>query len=215
MMADCCAPTSPGNNPIFRRALKIALAVNLTMLVVELVAGATSGSTALLADALDFFGDSANYIISLAVLGLAPLWHTRAAMLKGATLLLLGLGVFIYTAWQIQHGRMPEPITMGVVAVAACIANLGVALMLYRFRDGDANMQSVWVCSRNDAVGNLAVLFAALGVFGTGTPWPDLLVAGIMSGLSVSAGVRILISARAEQHQRRGGGCSAGHQPGR
>lgn len=213
-MACSCEAPSAGMNPAFRRALKIALAINLSMLGVELIAGAVAGSTALFADALDFFGDSANYIISLSVLSLAPIWHTRAALIKGLTLLLLGLGVLAYTLWQVSEGSMPEPVTMGSVAVMAFVANVVAAIILFRFRGGDANMESVWVCSRNDAIGNLAVLLAAVGVFGTGTPWPDLAVAGIMAGLSVSAGVRITLSARRELRARSGNRV-VGVQPGR
>lgn len=202
-MASCCESTQRPVSQTFRTALKWALAINLGMLLIEIVAGAVSGSVALMADALDFFGDSANYVISLFVLGLAPVWRSRAALWKGITLLVLGSGVLVYTLWGLTQGRMPEPITMGVIAVLACIANLVAAVILFRFRDGDANMQSVWLCSRNDAIGNLAVLAAALGVFGTGSPWPDLAVAGLMATLSLSAGLRIVSSAGKELRNER------------
>ena len=87
---------------------------------------------------------------------------------------------------------------MGVVGALALAANLGVAWLLYAFREGDANMRSVWLCTRNDAIGNVAVLLAALGVFGTGTRWPDLLVAAVMAGLALAAGLSVIRQARQE-----------------
>lgn len=151
-----CASDKAGtlNDPKWRRALWIALAINVGMFAVEIVAGITGGSKALQADALDFFGDAANYAISLAVAGMALAWRARAAMLKGATLALLGAYVLLAAGWGAFHGAVPRAEVMGVVGVAALIANVVVAVMLYRFRSGDANMRSVWICSRNDAIGN-------------------------------------------------------------
>src|SRR4051794_5622961 len=133
------------------------------MFLAEIVAGVAAGSSALQADALDFLGDAANYAISLGVAGLALSWRSRAALVKGATLGLLGLWVLASTAWHAYAGTLPRAEVMGAVGVLALITNGGVALMLYRFRGGDANMRSVWICSRNDAIGNLAVLLAAAG----------------------------------------------------
>lgn len=193
MATSCCgAPQQSTNSPRWRQALWIALAVNAAMFAVELIAGAAAGSRALFADALDFFGDAANYAISLGVAGLVLAWRARAALLKGATLTLLGLWVLASCVWAIAAGASPEPLTMGVIGVLALIANVAVALMLFRFRSGDANMQSVWICSRNDAIGNLAVVAAALGVFGTGTAWPDIIVAAIMAALGISGGLTIM-----------------------
>jgi Co/Zn/Cd efflux system component len=196
----CCASSTKGttNDPRWRRALWIALGVNAAMFAVEIAAGLMGGSRALQADALDFLGDAANYAISLGVAGMALAWRAKAALFKGATLALLGLYVLAITVWGIWHGAMPEAHVMGIVGVAALIANGAVALMLYRFRSGDANMRSVWICSRNDAIGNIAVVLAALGVFGTGTAWPDLIVAGIMAALGISGGVQIIAAARRE-----------------
>lgn len=190
-------------DPRWRRALWIALAVNGTMFVAEMAAGVAGGSKALQADALDFLGDAANYAISLGVAGMALAWRARAALLKGGTLALLGMYVFATTAWAVWHGGTPEAEVMGIVWIAALIANAGVALMLYRYRTGDANMRSVWICSRNDAIGNVAVVLAAAGVFGTGTAWPDLLVAGTMATLGISGGVQIIRQARAELSRER------------
>jgi Co/Zn/Cd efflux system component len=186
------------NSPIWRRALWIALIINAGFFVAEIVAGAAAGSVALQADALDFFGDAANYAISLGVAGMALTWRARAAVAKGSTLIAFALWVLGSTAWHTFYGTLPQAEVMGVVGVAALIANGGVALMLYRFRTGDANMRAVWICSRNDAVGNAAVLLAAMGVFGTGTGWPDVIVAAIMSGLGLWGGWQIITPARGE-----------------
>jgi Co/Zn/Cd efflux system component len=161
-------------------------------------AGAAAQSRSLQADALDFFGDSANYAISLTVAGMAIHWRARAALAKGATLVLLGVFVLVTAAYAALNGATPEPQTMGIVGISALVANVGVALILYRFRSGDANMRSVWICSRNDAIGNIAVVAAAWGVFGTGTAWPDLVVAALLAALGISGGWQIILQARAE-----------------
>src|SRR5438093_5322211 len=163
----CSAPASALNSRQWRRVLWAALAINAVFFLVEIGAGVAAGSTALQADALDFLGDAANYAISIGVAGLALGWRARAALVKGATLIAFALWVLGSTAWHALTGTLPEPDVMGLVGVAAIIANGIVALMLYRFRGGDANMRSVWICSRNDVVGNIAVVFAAVGVFGT------------------------------------------------
>ncbi len=198
------ANSSTLNSPIWRRALWIALVINAGFFVAEIVAGAAAGSAALQADALDFFGDAANYAISLGVAAMALGWRARAALAKGGTLIAFALWVLGSTAWHAFYGTLPRAEVMGVVGVAALIANGGVALMLYRFRTGDANMRSVWICSRNDAVGNAAVLLAAMGVFGTGTGWPDVIVAAIMGGLGLWGGCQIVSQARGELHSRTG-----------
>lgn len=195
-----CASSDTGttSDPLWRRALWIALGINAAMFAAEIIAGAAGGSKALQADALDFLGDAANYAISLGVAGMALTWRTRAALLKGATLALLGFYVLSSALWSLWHGVVPHAEVMGIVGVAALVANAGVAVMLYRFRIGDANMRSVWICSRNDAIGNVAVVLAAIGVFGTGTAWPDLIVAGVMAVLGISGGVQIIAEARRE-----------------
>lgn len=194
-------PTPPG----YRRVLWIALAVNLLMFAVEIGAGMVSGSVSLLADAIDFFGDAANYGVSLAVLSLGVVWRARAALLKAASMLAFGVAVLGKAAWASTHGVPPEALTMGIVGVLALCANVGVALLLYRFREGDSNMRSVWLCTRNDALGNLAVMGAALGVFGTGTAWPDLVVAAAMGVLALVGGASVVRQARKELAQARTG----------
>lgn len=198
MSASCCSARPPGADPRFRRALWIALAVNAFMFVAEVTASWSSGSVSLLADAVDFFGDATNYAISLAVLALAQQVRSRAAIFKAACMAAFGVFVLARAGWAAQAGSPPEPITMGVVAIAALAANLGVALLLYRHRTGDANMRSVWICSRNDAIGNLAVGLAAVGVFGTGSPWPDLMVAALMAVLAITGATSVLRHARME-----------------
>lgn len=199
MSASCCSPAIKRTiDPRWRRALWIALAINAAMFVVELGAGELADSRSLQADALDFFGDAANYAISLGVAGLALAWRARAALVKGITLAALGVYVMLSALIAAVAGASPNPQIMGVVGVAALAANLGVALLLYRFRTGDSNMQSVWICSRNDVVANIAVVAAAVGVFGTGTAWPDLIVAAIMATLGITGGVKIVRLALSE-----------------
>ena len=185
-------------DPRYRRILWVALLVNATKFVVELGAGARSGSASLLADAIDFLGDAANYGLSLWVLAMALAWRARAALFKGASMLAFGVFVIGRVAWGALQGVPPEPITMGSVGLLALAANLGVAVLLYAWREGDANMRGVWLCTRNDALGNLAVMGAALGVLGTGTAWPDLVVAAIMAGLAISGGWAVIRHARQE-----------------
>lgn len=207
MADDCCASacgsTKTLNDPRWRRALWIALGVNAVMFAVEFVAGSAADSRSLQADALDFLGDSANYAISLTVASMALVWRARSALLKGLTLLAFGAWVLATAILAFVNGAAPQPETMGIVGAAALIANVGVALLLYRFRTGDANMRSVWICSRNDAIGNMAVMVAALGVFRTGSAWPDLLVAGIMAALAISGGAQIVRHARDELRSER------------
>lgn len=202
MSASCsdhgCASGSALNDPRWRQALWIALAVNAGMFAVELSAGVTADSRALMADALDFLADAANYAISLLVAGMALVWRARAALFKGWTLIALGLWVLGSTGYAALVGASPHAATMGLIGILALFANVGVALMLFRFRTGDANMRSVWICSRNDAIGNVAVVAAAAGVFGTGTAWPDLIVAAVLATLGLSGGYQIIRQARGE-----------------
>ncbi|RZL62980.1 MAG: cation transporter [Variovorax sp.] len=189
---------SAADTPRYRRILWVALVLNAAMFAVEIGAGFRSGSVSLLADAIDFFGDAANYGVTLAVLSMGLAWRTRAAFLKGASMLAFGVFVAGKTAWSATRGVPPEALTMGVIGAMALVVNVFVAVLLYAFREGDANMRSVWLCSRNDAIGNVAVMLAALGVFGTGTAWPDLAVAAVMAWLAISGGWSVLRQARAE-----------------
>jgi Co/Zn/Cd efflux system component len=195
MAAGCCSgsPTEVASHDRWwRQVLWVALVVNAAMFGLEITAGVIAGSASLKADALDFLGDSANYAISLWVAGMALVWRARAAFVKGASLFGLALWVSGVTVWMAFAGTLPKAETMGIVGTAALFANVGVAALLYRYRSGDSNRRSVWICSRNDAIGNIAVVVAAAGVFGTGTAWPDLIVAGIFALLGVSGGWQIM-----------------------
>ena len=201
MSNHCCANGSGEsalNDPRWRRILWIALLINAAMFAVEIVAGVAADSRALQADALDFLGDAANYAISLGVAGMALAWRARAAMFKALTMLAFGLWVLGSALWGFLAGAAPHAETMGLIGALALAANVAVALMLFRYRTGDANMRSVWICSRNDAIGNLAVIGAALGVFGTGHSWPDLLVAAIMATLAIWGSAEVYRQARRE-----------------
>lgn len=203
MAKDCCDSDCSSDQlitPRYRKILWIALIINLAMFVVEIVSGLNANSVSLLADAIDFFGDAMNYGISLAVLSMSLMWRARAALFKGFTMGAFGLFVLASAVWSFMHGKVPEPYTMGLIGMLALVANVSVALMLYAYREGDANMQSVWLCSRNDAIGNVAVMLAALGVFGSGSAWPDLLVAVIMAGLGLSAAIQITKKAGVEMN---------------
>lgn len=192
MSASCCSVPKTAVDPRYRRILWIALAVNAVMFLVEVAAGLRAQSVSLLADAVDFFGDAANYAVSLAVLAMFPVWRSRAALLKGFTMGAFGVFVIAKAAWNATTGVLPEPVTMGVVGLLALAVNVGVAVMLYHYRSGDANMRSVWLCSRNDAIGNIAVMLAAVGIFGTGKGWPDVVVAGIMGTLAIIAATSVI-----------------------
>jgi Co/Zn/Cd efflux system component len=207
-----CASDKPVVDPKYRRILWIALLVNAAMFGIELFAGWASGSVALLADAVDFFGDAANYGVSLFVLALAPIWRTRTALAKGITMGSYGVFVLGATAWHFATGAVPKAETMGMVGFLALMSNGLVAFLLYAYRNGDSNMRSVWLCSRNDAIGNVAVILAALGVFGTGTGWPDILVAAIMGILGLTA-ARSVISQACRELKAARSSASGRHEP--
>ena len=194
MSASCCpgpVDTHRGNEG-YRRVLWAVLIINAAMFAVEVVAGLASGSASLQADALDFLGDAGNYAISLFVVGMALQYRAMAALLKGATMGVFGLWVMGVTAWHAWHGTLPEAFTMSAVGTAALIANALSFGLLWAYRSGDSNMRSAWICTRNDVLGNLAVLLAALGVFGTGTGWPDVAVAAIMAALALQGAFMVL-----------------------
>ena len=187
-----------GHGVSYGRVLWIALVANLGMFVIELAAAAFSGSSALAADALDFLGDSANYALSLGAIAAGGAWVSRVALLKGLAMSLYGVAVLAYAGWRAWLGVPPDVITMGVVGLLALCVNFGVAVLLFRFREGDANMRSVWLCTRNDVIANILVLVAAAGVLGTGTVWPDVGVAAVLAFLGLSSGTSVMRHARAE-----------------
>lgn len=203
MGANCCHHDhdhQPLNSPDpkYRRILWIALIVNFAMFVIEIFFSWRSGSVALLADAIDFFGDAANYGINIWVLAMSVQARAKAALFKAASMALFGIGILIHAAWNFITGVLPDAQTMSLVGLLALAANVGVAILLYAYRNGDSNMRSVWLCTRNDALGNIAVIIAAIGVFGTGTAWPDLIVAVIMASLALTAAWQVIKQARHE-----------------
>ena len=207
-MADCCCTPPPlnldphrGRATAYRRVLWAVLAINAAMFLAEIGAGLVAGSASLLADALDFFGDAANYAISLTVIGMALRYRATAAFAKGVTMGLFGLWIIGTVIWHALHETLPSALTMGAVGFAALAANAASFGLLWAYRGGDANMRSAWICTRNDVFGNLAVLLAALGVFGTQTGWPDIIVAAIMAALALQGATIVIRQSLAELRQ--------------
>lgn len=200
-MTDCCSGSCESGRALdarYRKVLWIALVINAAMFLVEVFASIQAHSSSLLADSMDFLGDAGNYGVSLFVLGMAAVWRSRAAYFKGVIMGTFGLAVLARALWAGLGGHTPTPETMGAIGIMAFAANGIVAWLLYAFRDGDANMRSVWLCTRNDMIGNLAVLLAALGVFGTGAAWPDIAVASTMALLGLTSAREVMLRARQE-----------------
>lgn len=198
-------PCGCSGNPVFdgvdrryKHALWAVIVINAAMFLVEMTAGKLAGSQALQADALDFLGDALTYGLSLAVIGMSLKIRSTAALLKGASLLLMGLWVLGSTIHQVFVLGVPKAEIMGAVGVLALAANLASVLLLMRYKDGDANVRSVWLCSRNDAIGNIAVMFASFAVWITASSWPDLIVALVMAGLFLRSSHLILVQAWGE-----------------
>ena len=202
-MSGCCGHDAKfdGVSADYKRRLWIVIVLNAAMFIVEMTAGHLAKSQALQADALDFLGDALTYGISLAVIGASIRIRTNAALAKGISLLLMGLWVMGSTVYRVFYIGIPEAEIMGVVGFLALLTNLASVLLLVRYKDGDANVRSVWLCSRNDAIGNVAVMFAALGVWGTASGWPDLAVAMIMASLFLSSAFQIVKQALAERRE--------------
>ena len=207
-MAGCCGHGArfDGMSADYRRRLWIVIAINAVMFGMEMTAGKIAGSQALQADALDFFADAVTYGISLAGIGASLTVRAGAAVAKGLSLLLMGLWGFGSTLYQVFVAGVPGAHVMGAIGALALLANLASVAFLLPYKDGDANVRSVWLCSRNDAIGNVAVMVAALGVWGTATGWPDLIVAGLMAGLFLTSAVQILRQALAEWREGSAGG---------
>lgn len=202
-MSGCCGHDNEsvvfeGMSSAYRRALWAVILINGIMFVVEMTAGFGAGSMALKADALDFLADTATYALSFYVIGKAARVRASAALFKGISLAVMGVWVFGSTGYQVLVVGVPEATVMSAVGILAFVANMASVAILYRFRDGDANVRSVWLCSRNDAIGNIAVVLAAAGVWQTGTGWPDLIVAGIMAGLFCWSSFQIVRQALGE-----------------
>ena len=201
MMSGCCGSeaTFEGLSDAYKRRLWIVIALNATMFAVEMAAGRLAGSQALQADALDFLGDSLTYGISLAVIGASVSVRTSAALAKGISLAAMGIWVFGSTVYHVFVLGTPQAEVMGAIGFLALLTNLTSVLLLVRYKDGDANVRSVWLCSRNDAIGNVAVMAAALGVWGTASGWPDVIVAAAMAGLFLWSSFQIVVQALRER----------------
>src|SRR6185312_3177014 len=198
-MADCCCTPPPldldphkANAAMYRRVLWFVLAINAAMFVVEVGAGLAAGSASLQADALDFLGGAGNFGNRIFVVGMALRYRASAALAKGATMGAFGLWVVATVIWHVVHGTLPSALTMSTVGLVALAANAASFGLLWAYRHGDANMRSAWICTRNDVLGNVAVLFAALGVFGSGTGWPDVIVAAIMAVLALQGSANVV-----------------------
>jgi Co/Zn/Cd efflux system component len=200
-------PQFDGIDPTYERILWAVIIINAAMFIVEMSAGKLAGSQALQADALDFLGDAFTYGLSLAVIGMSLKVRSTAALIKGISLLLMGLWVFGSTAYQFFVLGVPKAEIMGAIGVLALATNLASVLLLMRYKDGDANVRSVWLCSRNDAIGNVAVMLASVAVWFAATAWPDLVVAIIMAGLFLRSAQLILV--QAWQEFRTGEGLNA------
>ena len=183
----------------YKRRMKAVIAINAVMFIVEMTAGQFAGSQALQADALDFGGDTLTYALSLAVIGSSVRVRWLTALAKGISLTLLGLWVLGSTLYRVFVTGVPDAEVMGIIGFLALIANVASVVLLVAYKDGDANIRSVWLCSRNDAIGNVAVMIAALGVWGSATGWPDLIVAAVMAGLFLSSSFQIIRQALREE----------------
>ncbi len=200
MAKHCCSECGPDAalDNTYRRVLWAVLLVNAIMFAVEMGAGITAGSASLQADALDFLGDAANYAVSLFVVGMALRYRAMASGAKAVTMLAFGLWVIAIAFWNAAIGTLPHAFTMGSVGTAALVANGVSFALLWAYRSGDSNMRSAWICTRNDVLGNLAVLLAAVGVFGSGSAWPDWIVAVVMAGLALQGAIVVLRQATKE-----------------
>lgn len=189
----CCSSNQPiHQSPKYKKALWIVLILNLSMFFVEIVMGVKSGSTSLLSDSLDFLGDSANYLISLIVLPMALSYRAKASMVKGLTMGVFGLFILITTIYRAFYGEIPSYSEMSIVGFLALLVNVSAVLILLKFRDGDSNVRSVWLCSRNDAIGNVAVILAGIAVYFFQSKYPDLIVAFILAFLALQASQEII-----------------------
>jgi Co/Zn/Cd efflux system component len=196
---DHCKPSGQsGVSAEYRKVLWVCLIANAVMFVAQMIASYTAHSVSLLANSVDFFSDAANYGISLYVLDQSLRQRAKASLFKGISLGLVGLWVAFETLHHALQPELPKPLIMIVISMVALAVNVGCAVLLYKYRDGDSNRESVWICSRNDAIGNIAVMTAAAGVFASGTIWPDIIVAAILGWLAATGAWRIIQSAERE-----------------
>ncbi len=198
-MSGCCEPTRfDGASIQYKRALWAVIGINAVMFAVEVTAGVSADSQALKADALDFASDTVTYAISLSVIGASLRRRVYASLLKALSLGAVAIYILGITLIRLFEGGAPDAQTMGIIGVVAFFANLLSVVLLLRWRDGDSNVRSVWLCSRNDAIGNLGVIAAGILVSMTGSRWPDLVVGALLAGLFLKSAVSILLQAREE-----------------
>ncbi|MDA9231162.1 cation transporter [Rickettsiales bacterium] len=203
MPNNCCDSNEHNWDCKYRVILWVVLFINFGMFILEVFLGLLSGSQSLLADSLDFFADSANYGISLYVLSKSITLRAKASLIKGYTMGVLGVFVAISTIYKVFFAVTPKAEIIGMVGFVALAANVFSAFLLYKYRKGDSNRASVWICSRNDAIANIAVIFAGLGVWITNTKWPDLAVAFIIASISLSGAYHVIKKAKKELEVRK------------
>ncbi len=194
-MASCCENKSCELTAMRQRhgrVLWIVLVINVAMFFVESVAGLQAHSTSLLADALDMLGDSLVYGFSLFVLARSARWQAMAAVVKGGFMLAFGLGVLGEAGYKALNPIMPGIEMMGIVGTLALFANLACFFLLYRHRSDNLNMNSTWLCSRNDLIANIGVLIAAGTSYQFSSRWPDIIVGTLIAGLFLQSAFGVL-----------------------
>ena len=184
--------------PAYKRALWIVTILNVGYGLIEAGGGFLAGSQGLKADALDFLGDGTITLLGLIAIGWGPVWRARSALTQGIFLALMGVSVIAATIYRVFVAHIPQAELMGAFGIVALVVNVVCAVILLKHREGDANIRAVWLFSRNDALGNAAIVVAALLVAATGTPWPDLAVAAVIAGLFLQSAWQIVASARRE-----------------
>jgi cation diffusion facilitator family transporter len=184
--------------PAYKRVLWVVTVLNVGYGLIEAGGGFLAGSQGLKADALDFLGDGTITLLGLIAIGWGATWRARAALLQGVFLAVMGVGVLAATIYRVFVAHVPQAELMGAFGIVALVVNVICAIILLKHREGDANVQAVWLFSRNDALGNAAIVVAAILVAATGTPWPDLVVAAVIAGLFLQSAWRIIVSARRE-----------------
>ncbi len=197
MSDDCCSSKGSELEQLAtqadqRRVLIVVLVINAVMFGVEFVAGMIAGSAALMADATDMLGDALVYAVSLFALSRGDRWKARAALFKGILILLLGIAILVNVAIKLTSGVPPSSTLMLIFGAMALVANLACLALLWRFRGQDINMASTFECSRNDVINNVGVLAAAGAVAAFASPWPDILIGGLMAAIILRSAVRIL-----------------------
>jgi Co/Zn/Cd efflux system component len=188
-MKECCEARPVHDRQ--RGVLRVVLAINVAMFLVEAVAGLLARSTALLADSADVLGDAIVYGFSLYVIARGPVWQARAALLKATVMAAFGAGVLVQVGTKLTRGLTPDADVMAGIGLLALIANASVLAFLWRHRADDLNMRSVWLCSRNDVIANAGVLLAAAGVALTGSGWPDIAVGVAIAALFMTSAVDV------------------------